>query len=242
MSWFVECPFCHKSVFRWFYSWHESKHTARQPDGQMNEHVTLAPENRYEGSLDEIPQTYRHEACGVATGMPEDIIRSYLVNPLTYNDSSFCCGCGDYIISSQLIWTETGETVMSYMGALRCDYVQKKYGVDPRDADVFVTPTAVKAIKRLARQHGVSPPVRLHLAMEEFEANVHYHVSLATGFNPDIEECIEGASLDVIVPQEQRLRLRGTIVHYQESPQQGFIVARLFPWDDRGSGRYRRRR
>ena len=47
MAWFVECPFCHKSIFRWFYSWHESGHTQRCPDGQMNEHVTLAPEKRF---------------------------------------------------------------------------------------------------------------------------------------------------------------------------------------------------
>jgi hypothetical protein len=102
MGWFIECPFCHKSVFRWFYGWHESGHTERRADGQMNEHVTLEPQKRFEGSLKGVPQAYRHSKCGGVTGMPEEIIRTYLVNPLTYNDSTFCCGCGDYIISSEL--------------------------------------------------------------------------------------------------------------------------------------------
>jgi hypothetical protein len=130
MAWFIECPFCHKSVFRWFYSWHESGHTALRPDGQMNEHVTLSREERYAGSLDGVPQAYRHAKCGVATGMPEEVIRSYLVDPLTYNDSSFCCGCGTYVVSSDLTWVETGETVMSYMGKLRSSFLKERFAID----------------------------------------------------------------------------------------------------------------
>ena len=65
----------------------------------MNDHVTNAPDERYRGSLDGVPRTYRHSRCGGGTGMPEEIIRSYLANPLLYNDRSFCCRCGDYVDS-----------------------------------------------------------------------------------------------------------------------------------------------
>jgi hypothetical protein len=147
MAWFVECPFCHKSVFRWFYSWHESGHTQRRPDGQMNEHVTLAPEQRFEGSLEGVPKVYRHSTCGVATGMPEEIIRTYLVAPLTYNDSSFCCGCGDYVIGSELTWVETGENVMAYTARLRSDYLRTTFGIDPLATEIVLTPGTAEALR-----------------------------------------------------------------------------------------------
>jgi hypothetical protein len=47
----------------------------------MKDHVTVHPTGRFKGSLRGVPQVYRHPKCGVATKMPEEIIRSYLVNP-----------------------------------------------------------------------------------------------------------------------------------------------------------------
>ena len=95
------------------------KHTRKKPDGQMNDHVTNAPEERFRGPLDAVPQNYRHPRCGVVTGMPEEIIRSYLANPLMYDDWTFCCGCGDYVNCAELSWVETGENLMTYNGWLR---------------------------------------------------------------------------------------------------------------------------
>jgi hypothetical protein len=99
---FVPCPYCHRLVFRFFYSGHKAKHTARRPDGQHNEYVTLHPTGRYQGSLAGVPQCYRHPKCGVVTRMPEEIIRSYLVNPFLYGARSFCCGCGAHIPEEEL--------------------------------------------------------------------------------------------------------------------------------------------
>jgi len=226
MSWFVECPFCHKSVFRWFYSWHESKHTARRADGQMSEHITAAPDRRYDGPLDGVPQAYRHAKCGVTTGMPLEIIRTYLVHPLMYNDSSFCCGCGDYVISSELVWIETGESVMSYMCKLRADYVKEEFGIDPASSEIILTPSALEKIRSIAGQ--AANPL-LALEMIQRDSDINYKLDVATDWNRQREELIDLGDVGIIVPKDQRQRLAGTIIHYNQTPQ-GFTIARIAPW------------
>lgn len=229
MAWFIECPFCHKSVFRWFYSWHESKHTARRADGQMHEHVTLAPDKRFEGSLTGVPRAYHHAKCGVTTGMPEEIIRTYLVNPLTYGDSSFCCGCGDYIVSSELTWTETGESVMGYMGRLRTDHL-RAIGADPLAAEIFLTPGTAGWIRRIAEETGDGKSCYLAISLIQNPTNGNYNVSLAPTWDPQTEDLIKANGIDVVVPKNQRKLLKGTMIHFQDAPVQGFVVARLYPW------------
>jgi len=213
-------------VFRWWYSWHVDKHTARRPDGQMNEHITAAPSRRYDGPLDGIPQAYQHAKCGVATRMPEEIIRTYLVEPLTYNDSSFCCGCSDYVISSDLVWTETGETVMSYMGKLRSDYVRKEFGIDPSGSEVVLTPSALARIKSVAE--GTSKPL-LALKIVNRESDVNYKMDIAKNWDRQKEELIDLGPVGVIVLRNQRRRLKGTIIHFNETLG-GFTIARVAPW------------
>ncbi|OJW15617.1 MAG: hypothetical protein BGO49_15305 [Planctomycetales bacterium 71-10] len=123
---FVRCPYCHKLVLWPFFGRHRSKHTALRADGQMNEHVTLRPTRRYAGSLEEVPQNYRHPKCGVVTGMPEEIIRSYLADPFLYGDKSFCCGCGDYVSKRELFWIETGQSLADYTKRLQQDHVRAR--------------------------------------------------------------------------------------------------------------------
>jgi hypothetical protein len=129
---FVRCAFCHKLVFHPLYASHRAKHTELRSDGQMTDHVTVRPEERYEGSLEGVPRAYRHPRCGVATGMPEEIIRSYLVNPFLYSDCSFCCGCNDYVPCAELFWVETGESLADYNHALREDYLRVHKNPPPR--------------------------------------------------------------------------------------------------------------
>ena len=130
---FVRCTYCHKHVFRFFYSGHMAKHQALRLDGQQNEYVTVHPTGRYQGSLAEVPQCYRHPKCGVVTRMPEEIIRSYLMNPFLYGAGSFCCGCGEHIPEEELYWTETGQNMAEYTRELRAAYIQK-YGAPPPPA------------------------------------------------------------------------------------------------------------
>jgi hypothetical protein len=226
MAWFVECPFCHKSVFRWFYSWHESKHTARRADGQMNEHITAAPDLRFDGSLDGVPQGYRHAKCGVTTGMPEEIIRTYLVQPLTYNDSSFCCGCSDYVISSELIWIETGESVMSYMCKLRADYLRSELGIDPSGSEIILTPSTLAKIRSISAK-GFKP--LLALEMFKRDSDINYKLDVVADWNRRNEALIDLGDAGVVVRKDQRRQLGGTIIHYNEAAQ-GFTIARFVPW------------
>ena len=121
---FRRCPFCHKVVLGLFYSRHRAKHTALLPDGQMTNHITVHPTGRYKGSLRGVPQAYLHPKCGVVTQMPEEIIRSYLVNPFLYSNRSFCCGCNDYIQQNELFWHETGQCMADYNRELQEGYLR----------------------------------------------------------------------------------------------------------------------
>jgi hypothetical protein len=129
---FVRCAFCHKLVFRPLYLFHRSRHTRRGADGQMAEHVTVHPSGRYRGSLRGIPQAYEHRRCGEVTGMPEEIVRSYLVNPFLYSGGSFCCGCNDYKPYEELFWVETGESLATYFRRLRDEYIRTHGEPPPR--------------------------------------------------------------------------------------------------------------
>jgi hypothetical protein len=64
--------------------------------------------------------------------MPEEIVRSYLVNPFLYNSRTFCCGCNNYVESRELIWRETGESLEAYRKNLQEAYVKKHGGPPPK--------------------------------------------------------------------------------------------------------------
>jgi len=129
---FIECPFCHKQVFRLWYSFHRARHTALLDDGQMTDHITVAEHERYVGSLEGVPQVYYHPACGEETGMPEEIIRSYLANPFLYNDCTFCTGCNDYVPAAEVFWIETGQSLDEYTLQLQRAYLQRHGQPPPR--------------------------------------------------------------------------------------------------------------
>lgn len=116
----VRCPYCHEYVAAEIFEAHAAEHRQLRSDGQQSEYVTLAPEDRDEGSLEGVPQVYLHAKCGVMTGMPEEIIRSYLVNPWLYMaDRSYCCGCQKHVRCCELVWVETGENMQTYNDRLR---------------------------------------------------------------------------------------------------------------------------
>jgi hypothetical protein len=127
---FISCAYCHKKVFRLFYPSHRAKHTKAKPDGQMTDHITVHPEGRYKGSLKGVPRGYMHTRCGFATGMPEEIIRSYLVNPFLYSGGSFCCGCNNYMPYKELFWVETKQCLADYFRELQESYL-RTYGEPP---------------------------------------------------------------------------------------------------------------
>lgn len=116
----VRCEFCHEYIDQVDYPDHRKQHLKLRADGQQTEYVTLPEEEREQGALVGIPQVYVHRSCGAATGMPEEIIRSYLVNPYLYlADKTFCTGCGRHVPLRECEWTETGENLQVYTDQLR---------------------------------------------------------------------------------------------------------------------------
>jgi hypothetical protein len=123
----IRCPYCHEQIDKRDYSAHEAEHLKLQDDGQQSEYATLPPEDRESGSLSGVPKVYRHTKCGVATKMPEEIIRSYLKNPYMYMaDETFCCGCNTHVPFRECQWTETGEDLQTYTDKLRAQKPEMK--------------------------------------------------------------------------------------------------------------------
>lgn len=114
------CPYCHEHIDESEFVAHCAAHEKIRPDGQHEEYITLPPELRLnEMPIDE-PQVYQHRKCGECTQMPEEIIRSYLVNPYLYlADRTFCTGCGVHVPARECVWTETGEDLQSHTDRLR---------------------------------------------------------------------------------------------------------------------------
>jgi hypothetical protein len=109
------CPFCHELIDLGEFGAHCAEHQQLRPDGQQNEYVTLPPEEREQGDLEGVPQVYRHWRCGRCTGMPEEIIRTYLKNPFT----------GQHVPCRELVWVETGENMQDYNNRLRAAYRER---------------------------------------------------------------------------------------------------------------------
>lgn len=126
----VRCPFCHEHIDRAAYSAHEARHREAMPDGQQSDYVTLPEEEREQGDLMGVPTVYVHHKCDVATGMPEEIVRSYLKNPYLYlADATFCCGCGKHVPLKECAWTETGENLQTYIDELRAQKPELRPGL-----------------------------------------------------------------------------------------------------------------
>ncbi|NLS96888.1 MAG: hypothetical protein GXX96_32530 [Planctomycetaceae bacterium] len=117
----VRCPYCHEYVPQSQYGRHEQQHLRLQEDGQQAEYATLPPEEREVSTdLTSAPRWYRHKKCGQVTGMPEEIIQTYLTNPWFYlSDKTFCTGCGKHVRLRECVWEETGENLQTYNDRLR---------------------------------------------------------------------------------------------------------------------------
>ena len=126
---FKRCPYCHEQVESFLFDAHCAQHEQLRFDGQQEAYVTLPPEDRSPGRLDNEPQVYRHDPCGAATQMPEEIVRSYLVNPYLYlADSTFCTGCGVHVPLRECRWVETGEDLQSHIDRHRAQKPELRPG------------------------------------------------------------------------------------------------------------------
>ncbi len=127
------CPYCHDDIPNSEFSAHVREHEQLREDGQQNDYVTLPPEERSTQSLTDVPQVYVHTKCGTATGMPEEIIQSYLQNPYLYlADSTHCTGCERQVPNRECEWTETGENLQDYTDRLRREKPEFRPGIFTR--------------------------------------------------------------------------------------------------------------
>ena len=67
------CPFCHTWCSSNIYDEHIAGHMQKAADGQMKDHVTVRPDQRFAGDISKEPRWYVHPKCGGVTGMPEEI-------------------------------------------------------------------------------------------------------------------------------------------------------------------------
>ena len=196
MSLFLECPFCHQSVFRLFMGWHMKKHTSLQSDGQMTDHVTTREQERFKGSLHDVPQVYVHSVCGGATGMPEEIIRSYLANPFLYSHKTFCTGCNDYVHMGECTWQETGEQVLTY----RRNLMKQHLGDRPL---INCTPAFITSAKD-ARSDQNAPDnsmLRLGVAFDGDQGRLDY--SYVSDYKPETDWRKDFPELSVLVDYDE---------------------------------------
>lgn len=114
-----ECPFCHELIASSDYRAHIAAHTEKLPDGQQRDHVTVREQERFAGDLEGVPTVYVHDRCGAATGMPEEIVRSYLADPFLYSNRTFCTGCGTYVPHAECRWIDTGQRLSDYFRELK---------------------------------------------------------------------------------------------------------------------------
>lgn len=126
------CPFCHTWCSSNIFDQHVASHMQKLSDGQMKDHVTVRPEERFAGDLAKEPKWYVHPKCGGVTGMPEEIIRSYMTDPFLYNESSFCTGCHTYVPTSELYWQETNESLQAASYRRKSEFIQKNF-LNPND-------------------------------------------------------------------------------------------------------------
>ena len=117
----VRCDFCHKYIPRQQYNQHVQQHVKTRSDGQQTDYATLPPEQRASSmNAGVVPKWYRHQKCGEVTGMPDEIIETYLTNPWFYlSDKTFCTGCGTHVRLKECVWEETGENLQAYNNRLR---------------------------------------------------------------------------------------------------------------------------
>jgi hypothetical protein len=69
------------------------EHRNLKPNGQQNDYVVLAEEERAKGFVRPVRRSYTHLKCGTVTTMGQTIAESYARDPSFYG-GTFCVHCG----------------------------------------------------------------------------------------------------------------------------------------------------
>jgi hypothetical protein len=128
---FAICPHCGRDVLYFLYSVHVVKHATVTAVRTKSVSVALPADERYVGPIHHVPRLYRHRVCGSWSTVPEDMVRSFLVNPFFYADRWECRGCKRLVPTAELSFAQTGECVLTYIQRLRADYL-RRHGKPPK--------------------------------------------------------------------------------------------------------------
>lgn len=71
------------------------EHRNLKQNGQQQDYVVLADEERAKGFVRPVRRTYVHEKCGCATTMGQTLAETYARQPDFYS-GTFCVGCGKH--------------------------------------------------------------------------------------------------------------------------------------------------
>lgn len=90
------------------------EHRNLKPNGQQNDYVVLAEEERAKGFVRPVRRSYKHLKCGVVTTMGQTLAETYARDPSFYS-GTFCCGCGTHFTfgkpDGDFVWDGTNEKV-----------------------------------------------------------------------------------------------------------------------------------
>lgn len=84
------------------------EHRKLKPNGQQQDYVVLAEEERAKGFVRPVRRTYVHQKCGVATTMGQTLAETYARQPDFYS-GTFCVGCGKHFpvgAEGEFVWDD----------------------------------------------------------------------------------------------------------------------------------------
>ena len=89
------------------------EHRNLKPNGQQNDYVVLAEEERAKGFVRPVRRSYKHLKCGGVTTMGQSLAETYARQPDFYS-GTFCCDCGTHFpvgADGEFVWQGTNEKV-----------------------------------------------------------------------------------------------------------------------------------
>lgn len=89
------------------------EHQNLKPNGQQNDYVVLAEEERAKGFVRPVRRSYKHLKCGVVTTMGQTLAETYARDPSFYS-GTFCCGCSAHFpvgTDGEFVWDGSSEKV-----------------------------------------------------------------------------------------------------------------------------------
>lgn len=89
------------------------EHRELRPDGQQNDYVVLAEEERAKGFVRPVRRSYVHLKCGVVTTMGQTLAETYARDP-TFYGGTFCAHCREHFPvgpDGEFVWDGTNEKV-----------------------------------------------------------------------------------------------------------------------------------